>query len=97
LAPDPQRGGILSLKAIQEALDVFPSDAYISGISDNSDLDKTWLPWSKNELPSGDEDKVKEEEEGTEGGGADCQSLGLSHHDSDFPVGTLVKTYIIYI
>jgi hypothetical protein len=41
LALDPQKGGNLSLKAIEEALDVFSSDAYISGISDNSGFDKT--------------------------------------------------------
>ena len=77
----------MKTQQILDVLDGIPSDSDVSGISDDSGADETWLPRGQREEVSSDTDEVPDfDGRPEEGGAGDSQDLGLPNLDeSEFP------------
>ncbi len=69
----------MSQQEIKEALDDIPSDSDISGASDDSDVDETWLPKGQRDVPDSDDDA------GNVGDGGQLSDGGGDVEDNQLP------------
>ena len=72
----------LATLQILNVLDAIPSDSDVSGISDDSGADETWLPRGQREEVSSDKDEVPDfDGRPVEDSAGDGQGLGLPNID----------------